>query len=225
MLLDNGWSPEPQGERIDRLTEAVRALYVQDGASLRYHSWQHISFVLDVALRISTELGGDAELIAAASLTHDLNYFVDPGSGAEEGQDVRSKLLRESGFLDDECDRIERIVLDAETAGREATISPEAMCLSDGDTLFKSLPIVPVLLAREYMSELNVGLSELTSKVLDEQLPIFEAGYYFYSELAKEYGSWAEGNLQLWRNIAEALKSDVVIELVKSNGNPPPSPS
>ena len=87
--------------------------------------------------------------------------------------------------------------------------------LSDADTLFKALPITPVILAPLYMRETGQSVSELAQKIVGEQVPLNDDGIYFYSESAKKrYEEWGEANLALWVCIRDALADPSVVELI-----------
>jgi len=118
---------------------------------------------------------------------------------------VRSTVAR---WIDD-------VVVEAEMATRHRDISLEAQALSDADTLFKALPITPVLLAHRYLAENGVSLRELATKIVGEQRGVHDAGFYFYSrEAAAAYSHWATANLELWQCVMEALDDPSVNELL-----------
>jgi hypothetical protein len=60
---------------------------------------------------------------------------------------------------------------------RHRHISLEAQALSDADTLFKVLPITPVVLAHRYLAENGVTLRELADKIVGEQRPVHDSGF------------------------------------------------
>jgi uncharacterized protein len=93
------------------------------------------------------------------------------------------------------------------------------MALSDADTLFKALPITPVVLAPLYMRETGKTLRELADKIVGEQVPLRDDGIYFYSDSAKKkYESWGETNLALWVGIRDALDDPSVLDLIEQVG-------
>ena len=92
----------------------------------------------------------------------------------------------------------------------------EAQALSDADTLYKAIPVTPVLLSPKYMEENGMTVGELARKIITEQGRIEEAGYYFYdAEASQRYTRWAEANLELWRCIDESLSDPDVSALVE----------
>ncbi|MFD1047704.1 HD family phosphohydrolase, partial [Kibdelosporangium lantanae] len=118
---------------------------------------------------------------------------------------------------EDVAERIDAIVLEAEMSSRGADISLEAQALSDADTLFKALPVTPVMLAHKYLSENGVTLRELAHKIVGEQRGPHDAGFYFYNPDAKRmYSHWAAANLDLWQCIVESLDDASVNELLEA---------
>jgi len=100
-------------------------------------------------------------------------------------------------------------------ANRGPDISLEAQALSDADTLFKALPITPVVLAHRYLTENGITLRELANKIVGEQREVHDEGYYFYNpEAAESYSRWALANLELWQCIKEAVDDPAVEELL-----------
>ena len=100
-------------------------------------------------------------------------------------------------------------------ATRHRDISIEAQALSDADTLFKALPVTPVMLAHRYLTENGISLRELASKIVGEQRGVHDAGFYFYSqEAADAYSHWASANLELWQCVMEALDDPSVNQLL-----------
>lgn len=199
---------------INRLRSDVEDLYKRHEEQLLMHGWPHVSFVSKKALEFAKSIGADEELVEVAALTHDLNYVVETGSGAEVGRRLREELLTGAGF---DSDRIESIVMEAHTAVRGVDISKEGMALSDADTLFKSLPITPVLFTGRYIAEAKADIKQLATKIVSEQTHLMEKDIYFYTEAAKEkYMKWAKTNLDLWTNVFESLDDEDVQEVIKS---------
>jgi uncharacterized protein len=100
-------------------------------------------------------------------------------------------------------------------AVRHREISLEAQALSDADTLFKALPVTPVVLAHRYLAENGVSLRELADKIVREQQDVHDDGYYFYNpDAASTYSRWAATNLALWQCIRESLDDPTVERLL-----------
>lgn len=195
--------------------DMVRELYVQWGADLPFHGWHHISFVFEHAVDAAVHSGCDPDLVGIAALLHDLNYAVSSGLDAQEGAQARAQVLK-SLNLAHLTERIEGIVTEAQTRTRSVEISAEAKALSDADSLYKCLPITPVMLAPRFLAENGMGLKSLARKIVDEQLPLLTAGLYFYSsEYERRYGDWARLNLELWVAILECLDDPMVQSLVQ----------
>jgi len=77
------------------------------------------------------------------------------------------------------------------------------------------LPVTPVVLAHRYLAENGVTLRELADKIVGEQRPAHDDGYYFYNERAgATYMRWASANLELWRCIKESLDDPTVEQLL-----------
>jgi uncharacterized protein len=148
---------------------------------------------------------------------HDVNYIVARNSSAAAGRRLRLDILRKAGIGGPVADRIEGIVREAEMCARHRHISLEAQALSDADTLFKALPVTPVVLAHRYLAENGVSLRELANKIVGEQQDVHDDGYYFYnSDAAATYSRWAATNLQLWQCIKESLDDPTVERLLNA---------
>jgi uncharacterized protein len=193
----------------------VRELCGEAGRSLPFHGWHHVSFVRAKATRFAAHNGADVGLVETAALVHDLNYLVRRNSPASAGRTLRMRILAESGVPAEVADRIDAVVVEAEMATRHRDISVEAQALSDADTLFKALPVTPVMLAHRYLTENGVSLRELASKIVGEQQGVHDAGFYFYSrQAAAAYSHWASANLELWQCVMEALEDPSVTQLL-----------
>lgn len=180
-----------------------------------FHGWPHVSFVAKNAHRFAIELRANVAISEIAGLVHDLNYLVNSDGGAAAGSDLRAKILSDAGLDNDAISIINDVVLSAETRTRGRDISCEAMALSDADTLFKALPITPVILSPLYMRETGKSVRELADKIVNEQVPLRDSEIYFYSESAKKhYERWADANLNLWSCISESLDDPFVVELI-----------
>lgn len=204
---------------IAPVRDAMSDLYSMQTADVPFHGWHHISFVATKAKIFAEELDADAATVEIAALVHDVNYLVAADSRAPRGAALRAQILRKAGLDDDSIRSIEEVVITSETRARGRDISPEAMALSDADTLFKALPITPVILAPLYMRETGKTLRQLAAKIVDEQVPLRDDGIYFYSESAKKkYESWGEANLALWIGIRDALEDPSVLDLIEQVG-------
>jgi uncharacterized protein len=209
----------PDESFIAEVRATVHALYAQKVSDVPFHGWHHVTFVSAKACEFAFELEADVSLVRVAALVHDVNYLVDVRTDASGGSQLRCKILEEAGASRELVDRVEQIVLEAEIQSRTSEISPEAKALSDGDTLFKALPVTPVILAPLYMKETGRDLRELAEKIVAEQIPLKEQGIYFYSDSARErYRVWAETGLSLWRHILESLDDPDIRDLVTSIG-------
>lgn len=200
---------------IDAVARSVHALCARYAATLPFHGWHHVCFVRAKAVEFADLNGSDAAVVETAALVHDVNYVVRRNSPARTGRDLRRTILDGAGVPADIAERIEDIVVEAEMATRHAHISLEAQALSDADTLFKALPVTPVVLAHRYLAENGVSLRELADKIVGEQRPAHDDGYYFYNErAAATYMRWASANLELWRCIRESLDDPTVEQLL-----------
>jgi uncharacterized protein len=190
-------------------------LYADQTREVPFHGWHHVSFVAHNARKFAEELGADAATAEIAGLVHDVNYLVAADGGAGVGAPLRTRALQDIGVDAEYIEIIDDIVITAETRSRGQYLSPEAMALSDADTLFKALPITPVLLAPLYMRETGRSLRDLAEKIVGEQVPLRDNGIYFYSESAKKkYEGWGDANLTLWSYILDSLDDAFVVDLV-----------
>jgi len=167
------------------------------------------------AVEFANERNADPCLVAAASMVHDLNYVVRKNSTPSAARRLRRSFLKNAGFDPAEINRIEEIVNEAHTATRTDSISVEGAALSDADTLFKALPMTPVVFAHLYLRENGIGLRELGSKILREQMPLVEKNIYFYDPAVRDkYLPWAKVNIQLWQEIMAALDDPDIVSLL-----------
>lgn len=200
---------------IDAVERRVRSLCLRFAARLPFHGWHHVRFVRDKAVEFAAAGGADVAVVEVAALVHDLNYIVARNSEAAAGRDLRLRILKRCGVEDAEAKWADDIVIEGEMRTRHRDISIEAQALSDADTLFKALPVTPVVLAHRYLSENGVSLRQLANKIVGEQRKPHDAGFYFYSERARDmYARWATANLELWQCIVEALDDPSVEELL-----------
>jgi uncharacterized protein len=200
---------------IADVEQRVRRLCEDLAAKLQFHGWHHVSFVRDKAVHFAERNGAARDVVEVAALVHDLNYMVRRNSLPTDGEALRRKVLFVAGVSQGDIEWIEHIVLEAEMRTRHRDISLEAQALSDADTLFKALPVTPVVLAHRYLQENGITLRELAHKIVGEQVSKADEGYYFYdAEAAATYSKWAETNLLLWQHIVESLDDPCVEELL-----------
>jgi uncharacterized protein len=205
------------GGRLGELEGAVHRMYVAAGSGLPFHGWHHVHFVTSKAVDFAKDRGADHWLVASAALLHDLNYLVRKNSEPDVGRRLRRRFLSDAGYGQPEIARVEEIIEEAHTATRGARISLEGSALSDADTLFKALPMTPVIFSHLYLTENGIGLGELGRKILDEQLPLVEQDIYFYDpELRARYLPWAQANIALWQQIMASLEDPDVVSLLAS---------
>jgi uncharacterized protein len=200
---------------ITTLEHHVHALCRHYAERLPFHGWHHVCFVRTKAADFARYNGAEVPVVEAAALVHDVNYLVRRNSPAAAGRDLRLGLLTGSGAPPGVARWIDRIVDEAEMATRGPEVSLEAQALSDADTLFKALPITPVLLAHRYLAENGITLRELANKIVSEQRGAHDEGYYFYNPVAaRTYSRWARTNLELWQCIREAVDDPAVVDLL-----------
>ncbi|WP_424186026.1 HD family phosphohydrolase [Actinokineospora sp. G85] len=205
----------PTRAAIELVEKQVHDLCVLYARRLPFHGWHHVSFVRDKAVEFATGNGSDVAVVETAALVHDVNYLVRRNSSAAEGNGLRRDILTAAGIDDPDADHIDALVDEAEMRNRHRDISLEAQALSDADTLFKALPVTPVVLAHKYLAENGIGLRELADKIVGEQHTPHEEGFYFYSPAAAAaYTKWATANLELWRCIKESLDDPTVERLL-----------
>lgn len=201
--------------RTTALAAELEKLYQDRSADMLFHGWHHISFVAKKAVIFAKEFDVNVELVEAAALTHDLNYIVEVNSEPGAAKDIRATYLSEADFSTDEITEIENMITEEHTATRHANISDAAKALSDADTLFKALPVTPILFAGHYITENHVDISKLAHKIVSEQKPLMDQHIYFYTDTAKaKYLAWAEINLKLWENVKNALDDEDVAEML-----------
>jgi uncharacterized protein len=202
---------------LDQVERRVKRLCERFAANLPFHGWHHVHFVRTKAGGFARSNGSDPAVVQTAALVHDLNYIVLRNSAASAGRDLRMGILARAGVAEEVAERIDEIVREAEMSTRHRDISPAAQALSDADTLFKALPVTPVMLAHRYLTENGITLNELAHKIVGEQRGVHDAGFYFYSPQARAmYSHWATANLELWQCVVEALDDPSVGELLEA---------
>ncbi|HEY0453882.1 HD family phosphohydrolase [Actinophytocola sp.] len=193
----------------------VRQLCSRYAKRLPFHGWHHVSFVRAKAVQFAVANGAEVSVVETAALVHDVNYLVRRNSPAAEGARLRLDMLSRAGVGAATAQWIDDIVVEAEMANRGPEISLEAQALSDADTLFKALPVTPVMLSHRYLAENGITLRELADKIIGEQQTAHDDGYYFYNtQAAAAYSRWAATNLMLWQHIRESLDDHDVADLL-----------
>ncbi|EKD25435.1 MAG: hypothetical protein ACD_80C00057G0003 [uncultured bacterium (gcode 4)] len=201
--------------KIKTLTLRLEELYTKESKKLIFHGWHHVVFVKTKALDFAVSIHADVFLVESAALVHDLNYIIKAFSEPEEAKEYRHDLLSEIGYTESEIERIESIIMESHTAIRNHTISNEWKALSDADTLFKALPITPILFTSNYIQQNQIDIQKLASKITSEQNKLLNEWIYFYTDLAKsKYLKRAEVNLALWNNVYESLKDKDITDML-----------
>ncbi|PPK66740.1 HD family phosphohydrolase [Actinokineospora auranticolor] len=204
---------------VDHVEARVRALCERYARKLPFHGWHHVGFVRDKSVEFARLNGSDVSVVETAALVHDVNYLVRRNSPAAAGSGLRRAVLADAGVADPVAEWIDALVDEAEMRTRHRHISREAQALSDADTLFKALPVTPVVLAHRYLAENGVSLRELANKIVGEQRGAHDEGFYFYSPAAAAaYSRWATANLELWQCIKESLDDPTVERLLTAVG-------
>ncbi|MGV8150484.1 MAG: HD family phosphohydrolase [Candidatus Woesearchaeota archaeon] len=203
-------------QKLERLTSKLEHIYHKQSKKLLYHGWHHIIFVRNKAVVFAKSIDADLFLVESAALVHDLNYIVKKNSEPEEADVYRRNILISSGYSHDEIIRIEKIIMESHTLTRNKKISNEGKSLSDADTLFKALPITPILFANKYIAQNGTDIRKLARKITSEQNKLLDEGIYFYTSLAKKkYLNWAKSTLALWNNVEDALRDEDVSEMLR----------
>ena len=194
-------------QKLKKLQSSLEKLYSNYSSELLFHGWHHIWFVRNKALEFARPIKADLFLVESAALTHDLNYIVKVFTTAKEGEKLRSSILTKCGYSNSEITKIEHIIQETETSKRGKSISKEGMALSDGDSLFKVMPITPILFASKYISESKIDITILANKIVSEQRKLLDEGFFFYTKMAKDkYLPWAKNQVYLWETVTDALK-------------------
>lgn len=219
LRLRNSWlvmSPE----QLQALEQLLWQLYKNLAAhALPFHGWAHICFVRKKAEEFAKRNGANLALVSAAALVHDLNYVAQRNSKPSDGSYLRGRLLASVGVPRQIIERIESLIREAELTTRGSKVSAEAAALSDADTLFKALPITPIILSRLFRDETGLSLADQARKIVGEQRPLIANNTYFYDvEIEREYGDWARTNVMLWLYVIECLRDPDVEELLAGLG-------
>jgi hypothetical protein len=106
--------------------------------------------------------------------------------------------------------RIEQVVIDADFVNAETSPhSPETDALADADTIFKILPVTPILFTSNWLNESGVNLCDLAAGIMEIQHSRFLQGRLFRTRYARiTYSEWAEVNFQLWAAVRDFGSSD-----------------
>ncbi len=200
---------------IDLLRKTLQKVYFNRKDILPFHGWHHITFIVKKSLLFGEKINADLFIVESAALVHDLNYIVKPNSTVYDGLALRQEYLRKAEYSPEVIERIEKIVQESASANRSKKISIEGMALSDADSLFKVLPLTPVIFASKYISENKIDIYKLTEKITSEQNSLLAKDIYFYTDFAKKnYLSWAKLNLELWNQIHDAFDDKDVNEML-----------
>ena len=204
-------------KRTTILADNLKKLYYDKAADLLFHGWHHIYLTARKAVEFAEEFPDvDKEVVEAAALTHDLNYVIETNTEPEVGEQLRAQYLANAGFGSKEISRIESLVLEAHIATRNANISDAAKALSDADSLFKVMPLTPVIFSSNYIVENNIDIHEWADKILTEQIPLMDQGIYFYTKSAnKKYLQWAKTDLELVKQVKESLEDPAIKEMLE----------
>lgn len=204
-------------ERVKKLKLEIENLYKNHKTKLLFHGLHHILFVRGKALEFAKSIAADIFLAESAALVHDLNYLIKINSKPEAGKKLRKNVLEKISYSDMEIKRIEKIIMEAHTATRNKNISKEGMVLSDADSLFKILPMTPVVFSGKFIEENRIDLKKLANKICNEQNKLLKNEIYFYTSVAKKkYLNWAKLNLKLWNTIKESLNDKDIQGLISS---------
>lgn len=202
-------------QKINQLRQKLSVIYEENSHKLLFHWRHHIDFVTKKSILFWSSISANLFLVESAALVHDLNYIVEVNSEPEVAEIYRSQLLSKCWYHEEEIQRIENIINESHTSTRWEIISQEWKALSDADTLFKALPITPILFANNYIKQNNVDIAKLAHKIIGAQKPLLEEWIYFYTEMASsKYLRRAETNLQLRENIEECLGENDVQEML-----------
>jgi uncharacterized protein len=202
-------------EKLNNLYKRTEKLYQENKDKLLFHGWHHIKFTLTKATGFAEAIKANVFIVKSAALVHDLNFILESNSEPEIAKDFRKEILSEIGYSLEEIEKIEGVIMESHTKTRNKNISNEGKALSDADTLFKSLPITPILFASKYITQNKVDIYKLSKKITEEQNPLMKENIYFYTDAAKEkYLKWAKDNLQLWNNVEEALGDEDIKEML-----------
>lgn len=202
-------------EKVNKLTEETKELYKKHTQYLLFHGWHHINFVTKKTVEFAKSINANIFLAESAALVHDLNYIVAPNSEPDIAKDMRQDILKKCNYTDEEVQKIEDLVMESHMKTRGEDITEEGKVLADADTLFKALPITPILFASKYITQNQVDIYKLAKKVTEEQNPKMEQGIYFYTDAAKKYLPWAKANLTMWNYVQESLQDKDVEEVVE----------
>ncbi len=202
-------------KKLNILRSEIYKLYQTHSQILLFHWWHHIDFVVKKSIIFGKSIDANLFLVESAALVHDLNYIIEINSEPEIAAEYRAQLLHDYWYTKDEIHQIESIISEAHTGTRWKLISEEGKALSDADTLFKALPITPILFANNYIKQNQIDIEKLASKITKDQKLLLSSWIYFYTEIASSnYLHRARVNLMLRENIEDCLKDWDVKEML-----------
>lgn len=226
------------GSKAEKLIRELERKYIEASKPVTTtHLWEHSKQVADIAVEIGRRAGADLEVVALASLFHDVGKFY---SGQYHRDEVREevhsaraaeKIMRECGLSQEKIGRVVEAI--HSLYGEETPASLECKVLRDADLLSKSgalgvanffikwsargMNMSDMLiseLGRElsYLENLDkLVLTEAARGIVREKISF---GMEFFDRLARELGEFRILGIGLTRLVYEDTPL-VVVKLEK----------
>ncbi|NPA47096.1 MAG: HD domain-containing protein [Thermococci archaeon] len=123
------------GDIVERTREFARSFFNRNGT----HGFDHVERVFNLCMSIGRREGADLEILALASLLHDVARPLEEAGRvkdhAVEGARIARRYLREIGYPEDRTEAVARAIEAHRFSRGPAPDTLEAKILSDADKL------------------------------------------------------------------------------------------
>jgi len=123
---------------VDSLVELIKNKAWKHYSSEPGHDWLHAERVYRMCMKIGEKEGGDAEVLAAAALLHDVGVqheLEQDVDHSEESAKIAGEILCEIGFSSDKIKRVQEAIRQHRFRNSIKATALEAKILQDADRL------------------------------------------------------------------------------------------
>lgn len=166
-------------------------------------AWDHhIKSVYEISTKICSEYGANYDIVALASLLHDIASVTNEEYAEEHhiiGAKIAEELLNKYNLENTQIDLIKKCILNHRGSRIAIKTSPEEVCIADADAMahFYNIP------------------SLLNMVYVEKNMSIDEGAEFVYKKLERSYNKLSEKGKEIIRPQYEASK----ILFLKNNAN------